>query len=117
MFGFVWVALIPPLKVFNSLRNYLGLDWFKLTLTQRIILASSKLTEFADDNFRFDETDEKFFKRVEKTVGLQKGRKNCGKKEKLLVTSNFSFSHKVFELQARKNKALFGKGIKAFADL
>ena len=30
---------------------------------------SSKLTEFADDNFEFDETGRKFFKRVENTVG------------------------------------------------
>ena len=42
------------------------------------------------------------------------GRKHCGKKEKLLVTSNFSFSHSVFKrlvLQTRKNQGLFGKGL------
>ena len=36
-------------------------------------------------------------------------------KEKLLVTSNFSFSHSVFRrltLQIRKNQVLFGKGLK-----
>ena len=36
-------------------------------------------------------------------------------KEKLLVTSNFSFSHIVFKghvLQTRKNQGLFGKGLK-----
>ena len=35
-------------------------------------------------------------------------------KEKLLVISNFSFSHSVFkrlELQTRKNKGSFGKGL------
>ena len=35
-------------------------------------------------------------------------------KEKMLVTSNFSFSHSVFkriELQTRKNQGLFGKGL------
>ena len=35
--------------------------------------------------------------------------------EKLLVTSNFSFSHIVFkrlELQTRKNQGLFGKGLR-----
>ena len=35
-------------------------------------------------------------------------------KEKLLVTSNFSFSHSVFQrllLQTRKNQGLFGKGL------
>ena len=36
-------------------------------------------------------------------------------KEKLLVTSNFSFSHSVFKRlvqQTRKNQGLFGKGLK-----
>ena len=35
--------------------------------------------------------------------------------EKLLVTSNFSFSHSVFKrlvLQTRKNQGLFGKGLR-----
>ena len=43
------------------------------------------------------------------------GRKHCEEKEKLLVTSNFSFSHSVFErlvLQTRKNQSLFGKGLR-----
>ena len=46
---------------------------------------------------------------------LQMGRTHCGKKkEKLLVTSNFSFSYGVFKrlvLQKRKIQGLFGKGI------
>ena len=33
------------------------------------LLDSSKLKEFADDNFKFDESDREFFKRVENTVG------------------------------------------------
>ena len=44
------------------------------------------------------------------------GRKHFEKEEKLLVTSNFSFSHSVFKrlvLQTRKNRGLFGKGITA----
>ena len=48
---------------------------------------------------------------------LQQGRKHCGKKEKLLITSNFSFTHSVFKrlvLQTLKNQDLFGKGIKGF---
>ena len=40
-----------------------------LTHTRRQILDSSKLKEFADDNFKFDENDRKLFKRVENTVG------------------------------------------------
>ena len=41
--------------------------------------------------------------------------KTLWEKEKLLVTSNFSFSHSVFKrlvLQTRKNQGLFGKGLK-----
>ena len=41
-----------------------------ITLSQRQILDFSKLKEFADDNFRLDETGRKFSKRVENTVGL-----------------------------------------------
>ena len=33
------------------------------------ILDSSKLKEFAEDNFKFDENGRKFIKRVENTVG------------------------------------------------
>ena len=33
------------------------------------ILDPSKLEEFADDNFKFDENGRKFFKRIEDTVG------------------------------------------------
>ena len=41
-----------------------------------------------------------------------KGQKTLWEKEKLLVTSNLSFSHRVFKrfvLQTRKNKGLFRK--------
>ena len=44
----------------------------------------------------------------------QNGKKTLWEKEKLLVTSNFSFSHSVFKrpvLQTRKNQGLFGKGL------
>ena len=44
-------------------------------------------TEFAEDNFKFDENGGDFSKRVE----------NTWEKEKLLVTSKFSFSHSVFK--------------------
>ena len=43
------------------------------------------------------------------------GKKTLWEKEKLLVTSNFSFSHSVFKkhvLETRKNQGLFGKGLK-----
>ena len=46
------------------------------------------------------------------TESSLKGYKTLWKKEKLLVTSNFSFSYSVFKrliLQTRKNRGLFGK--------
>ena len=44
-----------------------------------------------------------------------KGQKTLWEKEKLLVSSNFSFSHSVFKrlvLQTCKSQGLFGKGLK-----
>ena len=44
-------------------------------------------------------------------------KKTLREKEKLLVTSNFSFSHRVFKrvlLQTRKNQGLFGKGLNLY---
>ena len=38
-------------------------------MTRQQILDSSKLREFADDNFKFDENGRKLSKRVENTVG------------------------------------------------
>ena len=49
-------------------------------------LDSTKLKKFADDNFKLSENGGKFSKRVE----------TLWEKEKLLFTSNFSFSHSVF---------------------
>ena len=49
------------------------------------------------------------------TESSQKGLKTLWEKEKLLVTSSFSFSHSVFKrlvLQTRKNQNLFGKGLR-----
>ena len=45
--------------------------WLKRVypITRRQILYSSKLKEFADDNFKFDENGIKLSKRVENTVG------------------------------------------------
>ena len=64
-------------------------------------LDSSKLKEFVDDNFKFDENRRKFFKQVENTV----------KNGESAVNSNFSFCYSVFKrlvLQTSKNKGLFG---------
>ena len=42
---------------------------FNLTFPKQQILDSSKVKEFADDNFKFDENGGKFSKRVENTKG------------------------------------------------
>ena len=39
------------------------------TISQTTNLDSSKLKEFADDNFKFDEHERKFFRQLENTVG------------------------------------------------
>ena len=52
----------PDSKIIKILVN-------TLPITRRQILDSSKLKEFADDNFKFDENGRKLSKRVENTVG------------------------------------------------
>ena len=44
------------------------IGWWYLGLTHYQILDSSKLKEFADDNFKFDENGRKLSKWVENTV-------------------------------------------------
>ena len=78
-------------SVFNPLPDDKILDW-------------SKLKQSADDNFEFDVNTRKFSKLVE-TLWV---------KEKLLVTSNFSFSHSVFKRpvsQGRQKVSLCGNGL------
>ena len=48
----------------------------------------SKLKAFADDNINVE-------KKIE--IGVGKGRKHCGKRRKMLLTSIFSFSLNVFK--------------------
>ena len=52
----------PPFHVSGCNKNV-------LPFPKRQILDSSKLKEFADDNFKFDENGRKFPKSVENTVG------------------------------------------------
>ena len=70
---------------------------------QKKVLDSSKLKVFADDNLKFDENGRKFFIPAKKTLW---------EKEKLLINSNFSFSHIGFKrsvLQTGENQVLFWK--------
>ena len=73
-----------------------------LTLYQTTNFRLFQTERVADDNFKLDDNGSKFSKRVE----------TLWEQEKLLVMSNFSFSHNVFKrlvLQTRKNLGLFGK--------
>ena len=74
-----------------------------LPFSKRQILSFTELKTFDNDNFKFDENGGKFSKRVKNTLG------------KLLVTSNFSFSHSVFKrlvVQICKNQGLFGNRLR-----
>ena len=68
------------------------------------VLNSSKLKEFADDNFKFDENDRKFTKWAENTVG----------KGEIARHEQFLLSQSVFKRhipQTRKNQGLSWEGL------
>ena len=71
---------------------------------KRKILDSSKLKEFADDNFRFNDKGRKFFRWVENTVG--KG--EIVRYEQFLLFSQCF--QKGLVLQNVETRACFGKG-------
>ena len=87
---------LPHFPTFN--------DPGKESFPKQQILDSSKLKEFADDNFKFDENSRKFSKWVENTV----------RKGEIAHHEQFSFSHSVFKrfvLQIYiKTRACLGKG-------
>ena len=90
-------------------KKVLGL-YETLTLSQTTNFGLFQVKKIADNNFEFDKMARKLSKWVE----------NTGEKEKLLVKSNFSFSHSVFKryiLQTRKNQGLFGKGLSVNANV
>ena len=70
-------------QVYNPIKA-LSLDLEKYYLESEVsqpfpkreILDSSKLKEFADDNFKYDENDRKFLKWVENTVGKEEIARN-----------------------------------------
>ena len=57
------------LSIVKSIEPEQKINSIFLPITRRQILDSSKLEEFADDNFKFSENGRKFSKRIEKTVG------------------------------------------------
>ena len=73
---------------------------------KRQILDSSKLKEFAGDNFKFDENGRKFSKRLENTVGK---RRNCSLRAISPFPTVFS---KEFYCRQVKSRICFGMGRK-----
>ena len=83
---------------------------------------SSKLKEFADDNFEFDDNGRKFSKRVENTnkplillVCCTSLLKTLWEKKKLLITSKFSFFPQCF-LPLLENFQPFSSNLKLSAN-
>ena len=78
------------------------------------LLFKKYLTPSQMTHFRLFQTERVSRPQLKIVEGSLKWKKTLWEKEKLLVTSNFSFSHSVFNrlvLQARKNQRLFGKGL------
>ena len=77
-------------------------------ITRRQILDSSTLTEFADDNFKFDENGRKLSKWVENTVG----------KGQIARYEQFVLFPQCFQRlvsQGRQKVSLFGNGLRFFS--
>ena len=112
-------VIMAKLKVI--VENKLWLEWWDQARVVKIvwkekmllnpfpddkILDSSKLKEFADDNFKLDENGRKLFKRVEKWKKvIQTGRKHCGKRRNCSLRAISPFPT-VF------SKGLFPRGVK-----
>ena len=88
-----------------------------LLLRRNEYLWSKELTLYQTTNFGLLQTKRVCRRQFQITWKWQKGLQKCRKhweKEKLLLTSNFSFSHSVFKrlvLQTCKKQGLFGKGL------
>ena len=63
------MLLIPKDRGSNTVKSVVLPGIVDYPITRRQILDSSKLKEFANDNFKFDENGSKLSKRVENTVG------------------------------------------------
>ena len=83
---------------------------------QNAVLCGNGLTLSQTINFRLFQTQKTLQTTISSLMKMAEsypnGKKTLWEKEKLLVTSNFSFSHSIFKrlkLQTRKNQGLFGK--------
>ena len=95
----------------------------QLDLLQSILTATvqpfSELTLSQTTGFRLFQNEKSLQRTIPSMMKMAESSpsrlKTLWEKEKLLIMSNFSFSHSVFKtlvLQTRKNQGLFGKGLK-----
>ena len=122
-----WVSIyLIELKKFGEKEKLLVMSNFSfshnvfksclLLMRQNEYLWSKGLTLSQTTNFRLFQTERLCRRQFQILITIAEsspnGYKTLWEKEKLLVTSNFSFSHSVFTrlvLQTRKNQGLFGK--------
>ena len=122
-----WVSIyLNELKKFGEKEKLLVMSNFSfshnvfksclLLMRQNEYLWSKGLTLSQTTNFRLFQTERLCRRQFQILITIAEsspnGYKTLWEKEKLLVTSNFSFSHSVFTrlvLQIRKNQGLFGK--------
>ena len=96
--------VVPAISVTMAAGLWPAIETF-LTLSQTTNFRLFQIERVCKDNFKFD-----IFIFAENSPDRYK---TLWEKEKLLVSSNFSFSHSVFKrlvVQTRKNQGLFGKG-------
>ena len=99
---------LPAFSPFPTMFSNPIKDKFRHLSHIQIVICKSFAAN-AENNLEFHENGGKLSKRVE--IWWEKG--------KLLVMSNFSFSHSVFKrpiLQTYQNKGLFGRGLMLFGN-
>ena len=106
MFATIFKSIdrLPELYKFYNMCHKVLYVYLDFCFPKQQILDSSKLKAFADDNFKFDRNDRRFFIWVENTVG--KGEIACFE-QFLLFLQCFQKT-----CDADKNQGLFGKELK-----
>ena len=107
----MWLIVYAPLSIDS------GHIVLLLSVCPKVDLKPKRLTHYQTTNFRLSQTERvcrqrfQIWRKWQKAI--QTGRKHW-EKEKLLVTSNFSFSHSVFKRlvsQGRQKVSLCGNGL------
>ena len=119
----IWNCQLQTLSVWKSLK-FVASERVKETFSSTLsksFLYDTGLTHYQTTNFRLFQTERvcrrqfQTWRKWQKVI--QMGKKTLREKEKLLVASNFSFSHSVFKRlvsQGRQKASLCGNGIKIY---